>query len=109
MKYDLSIPNNFDLSSLRLLGTVGEAINPEVWLWYFRTIGKEKCPIIDTWWQTETGGIMISECLGIDTIPMKQGSATFPVPGIDIGIVDDKGIDVNANNHGHLVITRPWH
>jgi len=108
MKYDLSIPNNFDLSSLRLLGTVGEAINPEVWLWYFRTIGKEKCPIIDTWWQTETGGIMISQCLGIDTIPMKPGSATFPVPGIDIGIVDEKGTDVSPNNKGYLVIKRPW-
>ncbi len=108
MKHDLSIPNNFDLSSLRLLGTVGEAINPEVWLWYFRTIGKEKCPIIDTWWQTETGGIMISQCLGIDTIPMKPGSATFPVPGIDIGIVDEKGTDVSPNNKGYLVIKRPW-
>ncbi len=108
MKYDSSIPNSFDLSSLRLLGTVGEAINPEVWLWYFRTIGKEKCPIIDTWWQTETGGIMISQCLGIDTIPMKPGSATFPIPGIDVGIVDEKGIDVSPNNKGYLIIKRPW-
>jgi len=108
MKYDLSIPNSFDLSSLRLLGTVGEAINPDVWLWYFRTIGNEKCPIVDTWWQTETGGIMISQCLGIDTIAMKPGSATFPVPGVDIGIVDENGIDVNPNNKGYLVIKRPW-
>ena len=108
MKYDLSIPNSFDLSSLRLLGTVGEAINPEVWLWYFRVIGKEKCPIVDTWWQTETGGIMISQCLGIDAIPMKPGSGTFPVPGVDIGIVDEKGMDVNPNNKGYLVIKRPW-
>jgi acetyl-CoA synthetase len=108
MKYDLSIPNSFDLSSLRLLGTVGEAINPEVWLWYFRIIGKEKCPIVDTWWQTETGGIMISQCLGIDTIAMKPGSATFPVPGVDIGIVDENGIDVNPDNKGYLVIKRPW-
>jgi acetyl-CoA synthetase len=108
MKYDLSIPNNFDLSSLRLLGTVGEAINPEVWLWYFKTIGKEKCPIVDTWWQTETGGTMISQCLGIDTIPMKPGSATFPVPGVDIGLVDENGIDVKPNSKGYLVIKKPW-
>ena len=108
MKYDLSIPNSFDLSSLRLLGTVGEAINPDVWLWYFRTIGNEKCPIVDTWWQTETGGIMISQCLGIDTIAMKPGSATFPIPGVDIGIVDENGIDVNPDNKGYLVIKRPW-
>ena len=108
MKHDLSIPSSFDMSSLRLLGTVGEAINPEVWLWYFRVIGKEKCPIVDTWWQTETGGTMISQCLGIDTIPMKPGSGTFPVPGVDIGIVDEKGADVEPNNKGYLVIKRPW-
>ena len=108
MKHDLSIPSSFDMSSLRLLGTVGEAINPEVWLWYFRVIGKEKCPIVDTWWQTETGGTMISQCLGIDTIPMKPGSGTFPVPGVDIGIVDEKGVDVEPNNKGYLIIKRPW-
>jgi acetyl-CoA synthetase len=108
MKHDLSIPNSFDMSSLRLLGTVGEAINPEVWLWYFRAIGKEKCPIVDTWWQTETGGTMISQCLGIDTIPMKPGSGTYPVPGVDIGIVDENGMDVEPNNKGYLVIKRPW-
>ena len=108
MKYGSAIPNSFDLSTLRLLGTVGEPINPEVWMWYFKTIGKEQCPIIDTWWQTETGGIMISQCLGIDSIPMKPGSATLPVPGIDIAIVDETGGHVNSNTKGYLVIKKPW-
>jgi acetyl-CoA synthetase len=108
MKYGSAIPNSFDLSTLRLLGTVGEPINPEVWMWYFKTIGKEQCPIIDTWWQTETGGIMISQCLGIDSIPMKPGSATLPVPGIDIAIVDETGKYVNSNTKGYLVIKKPW-
>ena len=108
MKYGSVIPNSFDLSTLRLLGTVGEPINPEVWMWYFKTIGKEQCPIIDTWWQTETGGIMISQCLGIDSIPMKPGSATLPVPGIDIAIVDETGRYVNSNTKGYLVIKKPW-
>lgn len=108
MKYGSAIPNSFDLSTLRLLGTVGEPINPEVWMWYFKTIGKEQCPIIDTWWQTETGGIMISQCLGIDSIPMKPGSATLPVPGIDIAIVDETGRYVDSNSKGYLVIKKPW-
>lgn len=108
MKYGSAIPNSFDLSTLRLLGTVGEPINPEVWMWYFKTIGKEQLPIIDTWWQTETGGIMISQCLGIDSIPMKPGSATLPVPGIDIAIVDETGRYVNSNTKGYLVIKKPW-
>lgn len=108
MKYGSAIPNSFDLSTLRLLGTVGEPINPEVWMWYFKTIGKEQCPIIDTWWQTETGGIMISQCLGIDSIPMKPGSATLPIPGIDIAIVDETGRYVNSNTKGYLVIRKPW-
>ena len=108
MKYGSAIPNSFDLSTLRLLGTVGEPINPEVWMWYFKTIGKEQCHIIDTWWQTETGGIMISQCLGIDSIPMKPGSATLPVPGIDIAIVDETGRCVNSNTKGYLVIKKPW-
>lgn len=108
MKYGSAIPNSFDLSTLRLLGTVGEPINPEVWMWYFKTIGKEQCPIIDTWWQTETGGIMISQCLGIDSIAMKPGSATLPVPGIDIAIVDETGRYVNSNTKGYLVIKKPW-
>lgn len=109
MKFGDAIPSSFDLSSLRLLGTVGEPINPEVWMWYFKTIGKENCPIIDTWWQTETGGIMISACTGIEeTIPMKPGSATFPLPGINLDIVDESGNSVAPNTKGYLVIRKPW-
>lgn len=108
MKYGDSIPNSFDLSSLRLLGTVGEPINPEVWLWYFKTIGKESCPIIDTWWQTETGGIMLSMCTGIETIPMKPGSATFPLPFIDAAVVDENGKPVPPGTKGYLVVRKPW-
>jgi acetyl-CoA synthetase len=108
MKYGDAIPNSFDLSSLRLLGTVGEPINPEVWMWYFKTIGREGCPIIDTWWQTETGGIMLSMCTGIETIPMKPGSATFPVPGVDAGVVDENGSPVQPGTKGYLVVRRPW-
>lgn len=108
MKYGDSIPNSFDLSSIRLLGTVGEPINPQVWLWYFKTIGKEACPIVDTWWQTETGGIMLGMCTGLDTIPMKPGSATFAMPGVDAGVVDEKGESVALGKKGFLVIRRPW-
>ena len=109
MKFGNSIPSSFDLSSLRLLGTVGEPINPDVWTWYFKTIGKENCPIIDTWWQTETGGIMISTCTGLDSdIPMKPGSGTFPVPGIDASIVNENGEPVVSNKKGYLVIKKPW-
>lgn len=109
MRFGDAIPNSFDLSSLRLLGTVGEPINPEVWMWYFKTIGKENCPIIDTWWQTETGGIMISACSGIEeTIPMKPGSATFPLPGIYLDVVDENGSSVAADRKGYLVIRKPW-
>ena len=109
MKFGNDIPNSFDLSSLRLLGTVGEPINPEAWMWYFETIGKKNCPIIDTWWQTETGGIMISACTGIeDNIPMKPGSATFPLPGIDADVVDEEGKPTLSGRKGYLVIRRPW-
>ena len=108
MKFGDDIPNSFDLSSLRLLGTVGEPINPEVWKWYFTTIGKQKCPIIDTWWQTETGGMMISPLPGLETIPLKPGSGTLSIPGVDIGIVDENGIDVPPNTKGYLVIKNPW-
>ena len=90
MRYGDRIPNSYNLSSLRLLGTVGEPINPEVWLWYFNIIGKQNCPIIDTWWQTETGGIMISMCPGIENIKMKPGSGTFSLPGIEIEIVESE-------------------
>jgi acetyl-CoA synthetase len=108
MRYGNDIPNSYDLSSLRLLGTVGEPINPEVWMWYFNTIGKNNCPIIDTWWQTETGGIMISMCTGIEIIQMKPGSGTFSLPGIELEIVDDHGKKVEANKKGYLTVKEPW-
>jgi acetyl-CoA synthetase len=108
MKYGDAIPNSFDMSSLRLLGTVGEPINPEVWLWYYDTIGKKSCPIVDTWWQTETGGIMLGMCTGIETIPMKPGSASFPMPGIDASVVDENGNQVPRGTKGYLVIRNPW-
>ena len=107
-KFGNTIPNSFDLSSLRLLGTVGEPISPEVWMWYFKTIGKENCPIVDTWWQTETGATMISTCTGIESIPMKPGSGTFPLPGIDASIVDENGRPVESDRKGSLVIRKPW-
>ncbi len=108
MKFGDDIPNSFDLSSLRLLGTVGEPINPEVWKWYFKTIGKEKCPIIDTWWQTETGGMLISPLPGLETIPLKPGSGTLPIPGVNISVVDENGKDVASNTKGYLVVKNPW-
>ena len=108
MKFGDSIPNSFKLSSLRLLGTVGEPINPEVWRWYFKTIGKLKCPFVDTWWQTETGGIMLSPLPGLEKIPLKPGSATRSIPGVDIAVVDDDGNEVNPNIKGYLVIRKPW-
>src|SRR5262249_34223054 len=95
-----------DLSSLRLLGTVGEGINPEAWMWYHRMIGKERCPIVDTWWQTETGGIMMSPLPG--AIPTKPGSCTKPLPGIIPAIVDPRGEPVGKNQGGWLVMTHPW-
>lgn len=108
MKFGDNLPNSFDLSTLRLLGSVGEPINPEVWKWYFRIIGKEKCPIIDTWWQTETGGMMISALPGLETIPLKPGSGTRPIPGLDVSVVDETGNDVSPNTKGYLVIKNPW-
>ena len=108
MKFGDDIPNSFDLSSLRLLGTVGEPINPEVWKWYFKTIGKGKCPIIDTWWQTETGGMLISPLPGLETIPLKPGSGTRAIPGLDISVVDENGDDVPDNTKGYLVVKNPW-
>jgi len=108
MKFGDDLPNSFDLSTLRLLGSVGEPINPEVWKWYFKIIGKEKCPIIDTWWQTETGGMMISALPGLETIQLKPGSGTLPIPGLNISIVDETGNDVPPNTKGYLVIKNPW-
>ncbi|MFY9270339.1 MAG: acetate--CoA ligase [Candidatus Manganitrophaceae bacterium] len=99
-------PNRHDLGSLRLLGTVGEPINPEAWIWYHEVIGKKRCPIVDTWWQTETGSIMITPLPG--AIPTKPGSATLPFPGIAADVVDREGKSVPANVGGYLVIKRPW-
>ena len=108
MKFGDSIPNSFDLSSLRLLGTVGEPINPEVWRWYFRIIGKSICPIVDTWWQTETGGMMLSPLPGMETIQLKPGSTTRPIPGTDISVVDENGNEQPPNKKGYLIIRKPW-
>ena len=108
MKFGDAVPNSFRLSSLRLLGTVGEPINPEVWIWYFKIIGKSKCPIVDTWWQTETGGMMLSPLPGLETIPLKPGSATRSIPGVDIAVVDEEGNEVESNTKGYLVIRKPW-
>ena len=99
-------PNKYDLSSLRLLGSVGEPINPEAWMWYHRVIGGERCPIVDTWWQTETGSIMISPLPGITST--KPGSCTRPLPGIVPAIVSEKGEPLEANQGGLLVMTKPW-
>ena len=108
MKFGDELPNSFNLSTLRLLGSVGEPINPKVWKWYFKIIGKEKCPVIDTWWQTETGGMMISALPGLETIPLKPGSGTRSIPGLDISIVDEAGNDIPPNTKGYLVIKNPW-
>jgi len=108
MKFGDHMPDSFDLSTLRLLGTVGEPINPEVWKWYFNVIGKKKCPIIDTWWQTETGGMMITSLPGLESIVLKPGSATKPIPGVDIAIVDENGNETSPNTKGSLVIRNPW-
>jgi acetyl-CoA synthetase len=105
MRLGEELPNKHDMSSLRLLGTVGEPINPEAWIWYHKTIGKERCPIVDTWWQTETGGIMVTPLPG--ATPTKPGSATLPLPGIHTEILDKAG-DVVEEGAGKLFITRPW-
>jgi acetyl-CoA synthetase len=99
-------PDAHDLSSLRLLGSVGEPINPAAWEWYHRVIGKGRCPIVDTWWQTETGGILIAPMPG--ATPLKPGSGTLPMPGIQADVVDMQGNSVEANREGFLVIRRPW-
>ncbi len=99
-------PDHFDLTSLRLLGTVGEPINPEAWMWYCRNVGHERCPIVDTFWQTETGGHMITPLPG--ATPLVPGSCTLPLPGIEAGIVDETGQDVPNGQGGILVVKRPW-
>ena len=106
MKMGEHLPKQRNLSSLRLLGTVGEPINPEAWMWYYRIIGDSKCPIVDTWWQTETGGIMITALPG--AIPSKPGSATLPFPGILADVVDQAGEPVTNESGGYLVIRHPW-
>jgi acetyl-CoA synthetase len=106
MKWGPDYPGKHELSSLRLLGTVGEPINPEAWVWYWEHIGREHCPVVDTWWQTETGAIMISPLPGATTL--KPGSATFPLPAIGADIVDDQGKSVPIPGGGNLVLTRPW-
>jgi len=105
MRFGESWPKRNDLSSLRLLGSVGEPINPEAWKWYHKYIGQERCPIMDTWWQTETGGFMICP---LPITPLKPGSATKPFFGIEAAVVDDQGKEVNAGEEGSLVIKSPW-
>ena len=105
MKWGDDEPAKHDMSTLRLLGSVGEPINPEAWMWYRDTIGRGECPVVDTWWQTETGGIMISPLPGATTL--KPGSATFPIPGISAEVVDDAGHRVDQGG-GYLTLTRPW-
>lgn len=99
-------PQKYDLSSLRLLGTVGEPINPEAWMWYHKVIGGERCPIVDTWWQTETGGIMLSPLPGVTAT--KPGSCTKPLPGVVPAIVNEEGTPLEENQGGLLVMTQPW-
>ena len=106
MKWGEEIPGRFDLSSLRLLGSVGEPINPEAWMWYRHAIGSDRCPVVDTWWQTETGAHMISPLPGVATL--KPGSALRPLPGIRAEVVDDTGKPVPNGSGGYLVLTEPW-
>jgi len=106
MKWGDAIPQSFDLSSLRLLGSVGEIINPEAWMWYRTVIGGDRCPIVDTWWQTETGAIMISPLPGVTAT--RPGSAMGPLPGISAAICDEEGNEVHEGHGGYLVLTEPW-
>ncbi|MGD1020260.1 MAG: acetate--CoA ligase [Verrucomicrobiia bacterium] len=106
MRWGDQWPNKHDLSSLRLLGTVGEPINPEAWMWYYNVIGHKRCPIVDTWWQTETGSIMITPLPG--AIPTKPGSGTLPFFGVDVAVVNKEGRELPPNVGGFLVIRRPW-
>ncbi len=106
MKIGRDVPQKFDLSSLRLLGSVGEPINPEAWIWYREIIGADKTPIVDTWWQTETGAMMISALPGVTET--KPGSAQVPIPGVSVAVVDEKGEPVGNGSGGLLVITEPW-
>jgi acetyl-CoA synthetase len=100
------LPKQYNLDSLRLLGTVGEPINPEAWMWYYNVIGQGRCPIVDTWWQTETGCHMIAPLPGVE--PLKPGSCTMAIPGIEVGVVDETGHDVEGQHGGSLVIKKPF-
>jgi len=100
------LPKKYDLKSLRILGTVGEPINPEAWMWYYNTVGEGRCPVVDTWWQTETGGHMITPLPG--ATPLKPGSCTLPLPGVFVDIVDETGQSVGRGKGGILVIKKPW-
>ena len=106
MKNGRAVPDRYDMSSLRILGTVGEPINPEAWMWYRDVIGGDRCPVVDTWWQTETGGVMISPLPG--ATPTKPGSATLPLPGIVADVVDLEGNSVPTGQGGYLAVRRPW-
>ena len=97
-----------NLSSLEILGSVGEPINPEAWIWYYKNVGKERCPIVDTWWQTETGGFMISPAPGLVLVPLKPGSATLPLPSIEAEVVDENGKPAPTGVKGYLVLKKPW-
>ena len=108
MRHGDYLPSKHDLRSLRLLGTVGEPINPAAWEWYYGVIGGTRCPIVDTWWQTETGGILVSPSPNLGLVPLKPGSATLPLPGIEADIVDENGTSVPFGVRGFLVIKRPW-
>jgi acetyl-CoA synthetase len=108
MKFGEQWAQKHNLSSLRLLGSVGEPINPEAWKWYFKNIGREAIPIVDTWWQTETGGILISPQPGIVPIPLKPGSATMPIAGVDADVYSENGAPTKAGEKGYIVIKRPW-
>ncbi len=105
MKFGGDLPNQYDLSKLRILGTVGEPINPEAWMWYYEVIGGSRCPVIDTWWQTETGAHMIAP---FPITPLKPGSCTKPLPGIDAAILDEEGNELDSGDGGLLVIKKPW-
>ena len=106
MKSGREVPDQYDMSSLRILGTVGEPINPEAWMWYRDVIGGDRCPVVDTWWQTETGGVMISPLPG--ATPTKPGSCTLPLPGIAADVVDLQGVSQSADAGGYLAVRRPW-
>ncbi len=108
MMHGDQLPRLHDLNSLRLLGTVGEPINPTAWQWYYDIIGQARCPIVDTWWQTETGGIMISPSPRLGLVPLKPGSVTYPLPGIEADVVDENGRSLPPGEKGLLVIRRPW-